>query len=199
MMRKWIMLAGLALLLSPAAARADWLFTPQIGGTFGNGSGLTYGASIGWVGTGMFGWEAEFASTPGFLDRDVNDNPQINPLIANSDFDDIDDHANSFMFNAVVGGRSRSGATTTFRPYFSGGLGWVKAKIESEELLFDEDSTKFGFNLGAGIMTYFRHVGFRGDVRYYQTLSESEFDNTLGLEIGDYDYWRATAGVTFRF
>ena len=198
MMKKWIMLAGLALLLSPAAARADWLFTPQIGGAFGGGSGLTYGASIGWVGTGMFGWEAEFASTPGFVSRDEDLNV-VNPLITDTEFDGIDDHANSFMFNAVVGGKTRQGANRAFRPYFSGGLGWVKAKIESEELLFDEDSTKFGFNLGGGIMTYFNHVGFRGDVRYYQTLSESEFDTRLDAEIGDYDYWRATAGVTFRF
>jgi hypothetical protein len=35
MMKKRLMLIAFALLLSPAAARADWLFTPQIGSTFG--------------------------------------------------------------------------------------------------------------------------------------------------------------------
>ena len=67
MMKKRLMLIAFALLLSPAAARADWLFTPQIGSTFGNGSGFSYGASIGWVGDGKFGWEFEWAATPGVL------------------------------------------------------------------------------------------------------------------------------------
>jgi hypothetical protein len=197
MIKKWAMLAGLVLLMSPAAARADWLFTPSIGSTFGNGAGFTYGASIGWVGDGKFGWEFEFASTPGILGGNVDDAIELNPLVAD-DLDLLDDGGFSYMFNAVVGG-PRGGSSNHFRPYFSGGLGWVSTSIESDVLLFEDNSTKFAFNLGGGVMTYFRNVGLRGDVRYYQTLSEEEFNDDLGLEIGDYDFWRATVGVTFRW
>jgi len=66
MLKKIAVMAALALALSPAAAHADWLFTPNIGGGFGgDASGrehLTYGASIGWMGAGIIGWEADLAT-----------------------------------------------------------------------------------------------------------------------------------------
>jgi hypothetical protein len=70
MLKKCVMLATVAILTAPAAASADWLFTPQLGTVFGgDASGrehLTYGASIGWMGAGVFGWEADFGYTPEF-------------------------------------------------------------------------------------------------------------------------------------
>ena len=201
MMKKQVMLIGLVcLLLSPAAARADWLFTPQLGSTFGNGSGFSYGASIGWVGEGKFGWEFEWASTPGILGHNIDD--AINHDLIDRDFDRdlLDDSAASYMFNAVVGG-PRRGSNNAFRPFFSGGLGWMKSSIESDTLLFDEElsDTNFGFNLGGGVMTYFSNVGLRGDIRYYQTMSGQQVNDVLDIEVGDYDFWRATVGVTFRW
>jgi hypothetical protein len=195
MIRKLVLLVGCALLLSPAAARADWLFTPQLGGAFGNGSGFTYGASLGWVGAGKFGWEVEWASTPNIIDTESS--VRVNPLTT-EEIDLIDDSARSLMFNAIVGG-PKSGANNAFRPYFSGGLGWARATVQSDELLFDETSNKFAFDLGGGVMTYFHNVGVRGDIRYYQTMSSQNVDNALGLDLGDYDYWRGTIGVTFRW
>jgi opacity protein-like surface antigen len=197
MIKKWVMLAGLVVLLSPAAARADWLLTPHVGSTFGNGTGFTYGASIGWMGAGVVGFETEFAFTPGILDLDADD--AFENELDDADIDLIDDNARSVMFNAIVGAPIGGTGGTGFRPYFSGGVGWVKADVESDELLFDEESNKFAFNLGGGAMTYFGNVGVRGDVRYYQTLADSDFDNDLGIELGDYDFWRATVGVTFRW
>ena len=200
MMKKRLMLIAFALLLSPAAARADWLFTPQIGSTFGSSSGFSYGASIGWVGEGKFGWEFEWASTPGILGHNIDD--AINDELIDRDFDRdlLDDSAASYMFNAVVGG-PRRGANNAFRPFFSGGLGWLKSSIESDTLLFDDElsDTNFGFNLGGGVMTYFSNVGLRGDIRYYQTMSGQQVNDVLDIEVGDYDFWRATVGVTFRW
>ena len=201
MMKKQVMLIGLVvLLLSPAAARADWLFTPQLGSTFGSSTGFSYGASIGWVGEGKFGWEFEWASTPGILGRNIDDAIEHELIDRDFDRDLLDDSAASYMFNAVVGG-PRRGANNAFRPFFSGGLGWMKASIESDTLLFDEElsDTNLGFNLGGGVMTYFTNVGLRGDIRYYQTLSGQEVNDVLDIEVGDYDFWRATVGVTFRW
>lgn len=195
MLKKGMMAAALVLVLSPAAARADWLFTPHLGTTFGGGGSgnFTYGATIGWMGAGVVGWETEFAFTPDVIDfedeLDVDDDS----------VDLLDDKAMTVMFNAIVG--APVGGTTGggFRPYFSGGLGLFQTNIESDELLFEDDSSKFGFNLGGGAMGYFGNVGIRGDVRYYQTLADSNSDNDLGIELGDYDFWRATVGVTFRW
>ena len=62
-MKKWLIVAGLALALAPSTASADWLFTPNIGAGFGGSAEgrehLTWGASLGWMGAGVLGWEAD--------------------------------------------------------------------------------------------------------------------------------------------
>lgn len=201
MIKKWAMLAGFALLMSPAAARADWLFTPQIGSTFGHGdAGFSYGASIGYVGASNWGFEFEFGATPGVLGGNINDAIDEGLLRADFDRDLLDDRGSSYMFNAVYGGPHR-GANNAFRPYFSGGFGWIRAVVESDTLLFDDEisNTNFGFNAGGGVATFFKNVGIRGDVRYYQTLTGGDFNDVLDIEVGDVDFWRATGGVVFRW
>ena len=54
------------------------------------------------------------------------------------------------------------------------------------------------FNLGAGAMRFFNaHVGLRGDVRYFRTINnnDSSIDN---LDLGSFDFWRASVGVVLR-
>ena len=193
MLKKCAMLAALALVLAPASARADWLFTPNVGAGFGgDASGrehLTYGASIGWMGAGIMGWEADFAFTPEFFEADDDDL-------------DIFDSSNvtTFMVNAMVG--APVGGTTGggFRPYFSGGVGLLQSSISAADELFEVDNSEFGFNLGGGAMGFMTdHVGFRGDVRYYRALSDPDEDNEFDIAIGNFDFWRATGGVTFRW
>jgi opacity protein-like surface antigen len=193
MLKKCAMLAALALVLAPASARADWLFTPNVGAGFGgDASGrehLSWGASIGWMGAGVLGWEADFAFTPEFFEGDDDDT-------------DLFDSSNvtTFMVNALVG--VPVGGTTGggFRPYFSGGIGLLQSSIEDAESLFEVDNSEFGFNLGGGAMGFMTdHVGFRGDVRYYRALSDPDEDNEFDIAIGDFDFWRATGGVTFRW
>ena len=191
MLKKCALLAALALVLAPASARADWLFTPNVGAGFGgDASGrehLSYGASIGWMGAGVFGWEADFAFTPEFFEGD------------DDDFDVFDSsNVTTFMVNALVG--VPVGGTTGggFRPYFSGGLGLLQTSVEDAESLFTVDNSEFGFNLGGGAMGFMTdHVGFRGDVRYFRPLSDPDEDNEFDISIGDFVFWRATGGVTF--
>jgi opacity protein-like surface antigen len=193
MLKKCAMLAALALVLAPASARADWLFTPNIGAGFGgDASGrehLSWGASIGWMGAGVLGWEADFAFTPEFFEGDDDDLD----LIDNS-------NVSTFMVNALVG--VPVGGTTGggFRPYFSGGIGLLQSSVEDAESLFEVNNNEFGFNLGGGAMGFMTdHVGFRGDIRYYRALSDPDEDNEFDIAIGDFDFWRATGGVTFRW
>ena len=42
-------------------------------------------------------------------------------------------------------------------------------------------------------------VGFRGDLRYYRSLADPVEDNEFDIALGTFDFWRATAGVTFRW
>ena len=193
MLKKCVMLAALALVLSPVSARADWLFTPHIGSSFGgDASGnehLTYGATIGWMGAGVFGWDAEFAFTPEFFEP------------GDDDIDLFDSsNATTFMVNAIIG--APVGGTTGggFRPYFSGGVGLLQTNVTDAETLFEVNNSEFGFNVGGGAMGFVSdHVGFRGDIRYYRAFVDPEEDNEFDFAIGQFDYWRGTVGVTFRW
>ena len=193
MLKKCAMIAALSLVLVPGTARADWLFTPNIGGGFGgDASGrehLTYGASIGWMGAGIFGWEADLAYTPEFFEGDDNDID----LIENS-------NVSSFMANVIVGVPIGGQTGGGFRPYFSGGAGLMQQQVEDAESLFDISNNEFGINLGAGAMGFMSdHVGLRGDIRYYRALSDPDEDNEFDISLGDFDFWRGTVGVTFRW
>jgi opacity protein-like surface antigen len=193
MLKKCAFMAALVLALSPAAAHADWLFTPSIGTGFGGSATgsehLTYGASIGWMGAGVLGWEADLAYTPEFFEGD------------DDDLDAFDDNnVTSFMANVIVGvpvgGQTGGGV----RPYFSGGAGIMQSNVSSDEELFDINSNEFGINLGGGVMGFVSdHVGFRGDVRYYRALTDPAPDGDIDLDLGDFNFWRGTAGITFRW
>lgn len=193
MFKKYAMLAAMVLLLAPASARADWLFTPNVGAGFGGSASgrehLSWGASVGWMGAGILGWEADFAFTPEFFEGDDDDV-------------DLFDSSNvtSFMVNAIIG--APVGGTTGggFRPYFSGGAGLLQSSIEDVEQLFEVSNSDFGINVGGGAMGFMTdHVGFRGDIRYYRSLSDPDEDNEFDIDFGDFDFWRATGGVTFRW
>ena len=193
MLKKCAMLAALATLLAPGAARGDWLFTPNIGTTFGGATGgnehFGFGASIGWMGAGVFGWEADFAYTPEFFEG--NDN----------DFDLIDSsNVTTFMVNAIIGAPAGGTSGGGFRPYFSGGIGLMQTNVTDAESLVVGNNSEIGDKHGGGALGFVSdHVGFRGDIRYFRALSDPESDNEFDVALGDLDYWRATAGITFRW
>jgi hypothetical protein len=126
MLKKCAMVAALLVVLVPASARADWLFTPNIGTTFGGNAAdrehLTYGASIGWMGAGIFGFEADLQYTPEFFE--AND----------TDFDFIDNsNVLTFMGNAIVGIPIGGQQGKGFRPFGVAGIGLLQSQQESSE------------------------------------------------------------------
>ena len=169
MVKKCAMMAALALVLAPASARADWLFTPNIGAGFGgDASGrehLTYGAhpSAGWAP----------ASSAGKPTSPIRLSSSRRMTTTSISFDSS--NVTSFMVNVIigvpVGGQTGGG----FRPYFSGGVGLLQSeRARATDDLFEVTNSEFGINLGGGAMGFMTdHVGFRGDVRYYRALTRS--------------------------
>jgi opacity protein-like surface antigen len=192
-MRLYVLPAVLILLLLPGVARADWLFTPSLGATFGadtNGNEhFTYGAAIGWMGAGVFGFEADFSFTPEFFEGD-------------DDNFDLDGGSNvvTAMFNGVFGipfGGQEGGG---FRPYVTAGAGMLQTEARSTDDFFAVDNSEFGINLGGGAIAFFSdHVGLRTDFRYVRSLEDPQEDNEFDVAVGNFDYWRGTAGLTFRW
>lgn len=174
-----------SLLAVPAPARADWIFTPYVGANFGGDTpdtSLSVGSSLGYMGAGIIGFEVDFGYALDFW-NDPNTNA-------------FDSNVTSLMANLIVGvpvgGQGRG-----VRPYVSGGAGLLRSRVDDVEDFFDVTENSFGINAGGGIMGFISdNVGIRGDIRYFRSIKD---DDGLDLDIGSFDFWRASVGVAFRF
>ena len=178
------LICALALGATPRTASADWLITPFLGGNFGGDTGtnhLNYGASLGFLGNAGLGFEIDLGYAPNFFET-------VDEFVLTDD-----SNVTSLMANVLVG--APSGRT---RPYASGGIGLMRLQATSVDNFFDVDENSWGLNVGAGVMGFFNdNAGIRGDVRYFRKLQEDT--DGAGLDLGSFDLWRATVGVTFRF
>jgi opacity protein-like surface antigen len=180
-----------ALLCTPAPARADWLLTPFAGVTFGGAADnehVSYGGSIGYMGAGVIGFEVDFGYTPEFFAADDDDLDLVS-----------DSNVTTLMANLLVG-VPIGGDNASVRPYVSGGAGLLRSNVTDVDDLFTVANNDFGVNVGGGVMAFFNdHVGLRADVRYFRTLTDPEEDNEFDIDFGGFNFWRATAGLTFKF
>jgi hypothetical protein len=193
MLKKCVLIAALMLVVGPASARADWLFTPNIGVGFGGDSPsndkLTYGASIGYMGAGIFGFEADLAYTPQFFENNTDN-------ISFADSDNVTTAMANLIVGIPVGGTHGKG----FRPYVAGGIGMLKTHVEDTAQLFNVSNNDLGVDIGVGAMGFMsEHVGLRGDVRYYRDLQDPTQNGDFTLATGKFDFWRGTVGLAFRW
>lgn len=191
-MRRYLSMAVVLLLLSASQARADWLLTPYLGVTFGGDTPkqqVNYGLSAAWLGAGVLGFELDASLTPNFFESDDD---------ALDDFDGIDDsNVGTFMANLMLSAPSN---TPALRPYASGGIGIIRTKATSVDNFFDLSENSFGVNVGAGLIGQISdHVGVRGDVRYFRSIQDSDGGDSIDLDLGGFNFWRGTVGLSFRF
>ena len=196
-----VILGGMA---KPASA--DWLLTPYLGVVFGGSANnfdvkniddefeqrLSFGAGLTWMGAGKLGFEVDYHLAPNFYQftdggRDIellDLNSSVQTLMAN------------VILGAPIGGTTGKG----FRPYAVGGIGLMRSSLDGADKLFDNlSNNELGVNVGGGAHVFFSdNVGLRGDVRYFRGLQKGD-DGGQDLDFEDFDFWRATLGVTFRF
>lgn len=209
-LRKWLVTAGMIAAVSavaPRTASADWVVTPFLGYNF-NGSAdvqgfdgsdfsdkfekkINYGVSLAAMGAGAVGFELDFGYSPNFFETGTS----------GSGFDFANDsNVTTLMANAIIGipiGGQRGGSV---RPYVVGGVGLIRTNVQDAGEFFDI-STKndFGFDVGGGVMGFFaENIGIRGDLRYFRSLSGSS-DNVTGLGVSEFNFWRGSVGLSFRF
>ena len=205
--RKCFAIASLVLITSvaaPSKASADWLLTPFVGWNWGGTANLLesddfddefeqkamFGASLAWMGAGVFGFEADFGFSPNFFEN----------TSGSGDFEFADSNLTTVMGNLIIGVPIGGQHGVGFRPYAVGGVGLVKSRLGSSGDLFNVDSTDWGFNVGAGAMFFFSdNVGLRGDVRYFRSLEDVEPIDDFNIGFANFRFWRGTLGVTIRF
>jgi hypothetical protein len=171
----------------PSTAHAQGYIAPFLGVNFGGDAGcqtlsncddksLNLGLALGSA-TALFGFEEELAYSSDFFGDD--------PLQSTSDF--------TAMSNLLVGPR-----VGFVRPYGVIGLGIIKTRVELTLSDLVTSDTNLGWNIGGGLELSGRHLGVRGDVRYFHGFQDVEVPF---LPVGDLklDYGRAAAALVLRF
>jgi len=209
-MRKWLLTASIctvALAVAPRPASADWTLTPFIGANFGgsadiSGSGgasvgnkfekkLNYGVSLAGLSRGAVGFEVDFGYSPNFFETGT---------ASNNAFEFTNDsNVTTLTGNAIVAIPVGGQHGAAIRPYAVGGVGLIRQNVQDVDHFFDvATKNDFGFDIGGGVMGFFNsNIGLRGDVRYFRSFNGS--DNITGLGVSNFQFWRGTVGVSFKF
>ena len=179
--------------LAPATARADGMFVPFVGVNFAGSSGqeisdaidsqrVDWGFSLAYMGGGVLGVEADFGYSPDFFGKTDIGGSSVLTATGN------------LLVGIPIGGQTGVGV----RPYALVGLGVLRSKVDAFGDLPSLDNSKLAWDFGGGLMFFFgTHVGLRGDVRYFRTFGDVDFDpfdEPQTLEFG-----RAPAGLILRF
>ena len=195
MIRRHAVLVTLLLLLTPAAAAADGMIIPFMGVNFGGDSGnkladafdakrFTWGASLTFMGGGVFGVEGDIGYSPDFFGKTDLGGSSVLTATGN------------LLLGIPFGGQSGFG----IRPYGLVGIGVMRSSAGFSQT-FDVDETDIAWNFGGGVMMFFgTHVGVRGDIRYFRTFDALEILNIdIAERPGKVDFTRASGGLILRF
>lgn len=181
----------------PAHARADWLIIPFLGGSFapettlltveeGAGRKLTLGAAAALLGDGLFGLEADFSHTPGFFEGSDPLGLVLTSRVTT-------------LSGSVIVAVPLSITRESLRPYLVGGVGLIQARSRDAAEFFPVDQNLLGVNMGAGALGLLTaRTGLRFDVRHIKAASGA--DGPLARPgVSRLSFWRATAGLVFRY
>jgi len=120
---------------------------------------------------------------------------------------------NAYTVNAI--GAYPFGEDDRWAPYISGGVGGIQ--LNTSVLAFpgisDTESisggqTRFGGDIGAGLLAYMGRFGVRTDLRYYMTSAIDNLESLQGktaaedvtqVTFSGLKFWRANVGVAFRW
>jgi hypothetical protein len=197
-----IVLIGAAVALAPVRAFAqEPVLTPVepgdmienqfvvsgfVGGSHGGDvdqADVGYGAALDYLRNGRFGFE---------LLGDFTPSVELAGAVTN------DLQVNNYMFNAI--GAAPIGAEGNWQPYVSGGIGAIRLNSELDDEVFGEaDETRFGGNIGFGLMGFADRVGFRADFRYFTGAADEEAVLTDFPPAEDLNFWRSSAGIAVRW
>ncbi len=135
-----------------------------------------WGGSLGALGS-VVGFEAEFTHEAKFT------GDRVNPTAVTT-----------MMGNFMLAPR-----ITIVQPYGLVGLGAIRTSAEGAGSASNSD-TQFGWTIGGGVLVFVqKHVGLKGDVRYYHAFQALDL---LGVDIAQgskLDFGRASFGVVFKF
>jgi len=185
---RWTVCAAFLVVFTSGAAYADGFLTPYIGYNFGGDSSncaslsnceekrTNWGVTIGST-SGIFGIQEDIGYAPEFFGK--------TPGAANGVLHLMTD----FMVVVPAG---------PIQPYGFIGVGLIRshAKLDTSSLTSVSENA-FSHDIGAGLNIFFVHsAGIHGEIRHLQTFQDLDLGFFKGQKL---DFWRASAGMTFRF
>jgi opacity protein-like surface antigen len=191
--RRWRMAAALAMVVwavAPRDAVAQGFISPSVGYNFGGDTGCLSATNCedkNWnlgVGVGALG------SVVGF---------EFEVMYEDTFFGETESQATSLL--TMMGNFMLAPKFGPVQPYGLVGVGLMKTSLETVGNLAEDDQSQIGWDIGGGLMIFFgRHVGVRGDLRYYHSF---EVFDLFGFELpggeDKLDFGRASFGMVFKF
>ncbi len=188
------LLAGLTvasvLVSVPLTASADVLLTPFFGSSrIDETNKTTFGGALGFGSVIGLEFEAGRIQLGSFEDI-----PGV----------DVSAHVTTFMGNFMV--RLPTGP---IQPYGTAGVGLMRITGDVDVIIagnvISASAQDFAWNIGGGLFIFpTPNFGIRGDIRHFRT-GDVVWDDIAGigglddLPLPEFDFWRYTAGVTFKF
>ena len=188
--------ALIAIMLAPLPARADSMLIPFFGVNFGGDSGkkfseafdtsqFNWGASLAFMGGGVFGVEGDFGFSPDFYGKTAEGGSSAFTATGN------------LIIGVPLGGQKGFGV----RPYGLVGAGVLTSSSDFGTGFTDIDETSMTWSAGGGVLVFFgTRAGLRFDARYFRTFDDLEI---LGVSIaqspGKVDFTRGSVGFVLRF
>ena len=172
--RRWIhVVAALILLAGARQADAQGFVSPFVGYNFGGDSGcpeitncddkrVNWGLGFGVLGS-FVGFEAEFAKTSDFFGSTANQSTDVTTFMGN------------FMLAPKLG---------PIQPYGEVGIGLMRTSVET--VGDNSDDSQIAWDIGGGLIAFFsRHVGVRGDIRYFHSFELLDTSKLPNLPINE--------------
>lgn len=191
-MRKYLLSCAVMLVIAgPAAAQTNGLLTPFVGLAFdapnGDQNRLVYGGALGFAGP-IVGFEVDYGYSPNFFEAE----------------DEFGSFGREGSVTTLMGNVLVSLPNRTVKPYFTAGVGLLRSNLSFVDVFDDLSRNDLGVNIGGGIMVFMGDsIAIRGDVRQFRSLNNNDPDGSAldprDFDLGDFKFWRASAGLTFRF
>ena len=205
---------------SAADPRAGhWLASGFVGSNFGSTAqpaSTAFGASLGYLFRDRVGAEFDAGVTPDF---------HLQAGVPGAFGADGAPRINSYMANGVWAVPFEG--SVDWRPFVAAGIGALSLRAGmvagSTTNAFEPDDSRFGANVGGGVMAFSGSWGFRADVRYFRaagsynvtparntsaaalpstmtpTLSGSSANAVADAALSGLHFWRANVGLAIRW
>ena len=190
---RWLRVAALAVLICisvPHRAHAQGFIGISYGYNFAGDAGCrtatdcknknwNWGGALGALGS-VVGFEAEWTHNGEFNGETVTPGTSVTTLMGN------------FLVAPKI---------TIVQPFGLVGMGAIRTQVDHAIGGGQESDNQIGWTIGGGLIVYVtKHVGLKGDVRYYHSFQALDL---LGIDFGDdsnkLDFGRAGLGVVLKF